>query len=200
MCASIFFQHSAYTARSATQRAVLHYAQRHTAPSAAQRAAFHSAQRYTGPHAAPSVERGFGLARSRIGKCFQTQTFRAITERRTSWYAHNVFTLSFIASATNGLGIVLLVRLFLTRALEQPSLVFAVGGGDEALGADTSFLTGREHVPKLHSAMRITSVFVKDALLRHAVRDQLYITKERRWGAHGNDATLRQPNDGGVLV
>ena len=49
--ACICFQRSAYTARSATQRAALHSAQRCTACSAAQRAALHSAGRYTAPSA-----------------------------------------------------------------------------------------------------------------------------------------------------
>ena len=45
--ACICFQRSAYTARSATQRAALHSAQRCTAPSATQRPALHCAQCFT---------------------------------------------------------------------------------------------------------------------------------------------------------
>ena len=82
--------------------------------------------------------------------------------------------------------------------------MFAVGGGDEASDAYTSFSTGREHVPKLRSIMRITSVFVKDALLRHAARDQLYVTKKGRWGTHGErydiEATKRRRSVGVRLV
>ena len=37
----------------------------------------------------------------------------------------------------------------------------------------------------MRSIMRITSVFDKDAALRHAVLEQLYVTKEISWGAHG---------------
>ena len=47
----ICFQHSAYTARTATQCAALHSAQCCTARSAAQRRALHSAQRFTAPSA-----------------------------------------------------------------------------------------------------------------------------------------------------
>ena len=68
----------------------------------------------------------------------------------------------------NGLAVVLCVRLFLARAYEQPSLMFAFGGGDQAFDPDTCFAIGREHVPKLRSVTRITSVFFIDALLRHA--------------------------------
>ena len=78
---------------------------------------------------------------------------------------------------------------------------------------DTCFAVGREHVPKLRSVMRITSVFAKDAL-RHAVRDQLYFAgvvgsewgkkKERRWGTHGGrydiEATKRRRSVGVRLV
>ena len=49
--ACICFQRSAYTARSATQRAALHSAQRYTVRSATQCAAMHSAQRFTAPSA-----------------------------------------------------------------------------------------------------------------------------------------------------
>jgi hypothetical protein len=49
--ACICFQRSAYTARSATQRAALHSAQCYTARSAALRWALHSAQRFTAPSA-----------------------------------------------------------------------------------------------------------------------------------------------------
>ena len=109
----------------------------------------------------------------------------------------SVSSLFFFPSVPNGLAVVLCVRLFLAQAHEQPILMFAAGGGDEALDPDTCFAVGREHVPKLRSVMRITSVFAKDAL-RHAVRDQL---QRREGGAPtGNDTTLRQPNDGGVLV
>ena len=51
MRACICFQHSAFTARGATQRAALHSAQHYTAHSTTQRAALHSAQRYTAPSA-----------------------------------------------------------------------------------------------------------------------------------------------------
>ena len=49
--ACICFQHSAYTARTATQCAALHSAQRCTLPSAAQCPALHCAQRFTAPSA-----------------------------------------------------------------------------------------------------------------------------------------------------
>ena len=126
-----------------------------------------------------------------------TQSFSAKNKRGASWLARFRFEPGFFASRLNGLAVVFCVRLFLARAREQPSLMFAFGGGDEALDPDTCFAVGREHVPKLRSVMRITSVFAKDAL-RHAVRDQL---QRREGGAPtGNDTTLRQQNDGGVLV
>ena len=49
--ACICFQRSAYKARTATQRAPLHSAQRYIVRTYAQRAALHSAQRYTAPSA-----------------------------------------------------------------------------------------------------------------------------------------------------
>ena len=52
--------------------------------------------------------------------------------------------------------------------------MFAVWGCDVALSTDISFSTGREHVPKLRSVMKITSIIVKNAL-RHVARDQLYV-------------------------
>ena len=52
--------------------------------------------------------------------------------------------------------------------------MFAVWGCDEALGTGISFSNGREHVPKLPSVMRITSIIAKNAL-RNVVRDQLYV-------------------------
>ena len=68
----------------------------------------------------------------------------------------------------------LYVHPFLTRALEQPSLMFAVWGFDQALRSQVSFPTGRVHVHKLRSVMRIKPILAKDALL-YAVREQLCV-------------------------
>jgi len=141
-----------------------------------------------------------------------TQRFSAKSKGGASWLARFLFEPGFFASRLNGLAVVFCVRLFVARTLEQPSLMFAVWGCGQALDTDLSFPTGREHVPKLRSVM-VTSVSAKDAL-RHAVRDQLYVGGFREKVEHprgtrfrekvgaptGNDTTLRQPNDGGVLV
>ena len=64
---------------------------------------------------------------------------------------------------------------------------------------DTCFAVGREHVPKLRS-VRTASVFVIDALLRHAVN----CMSPRRRGAHGErydiEATKRRRSVGVRLV
>ena len=59
--------------------------------------------------------------------------------------------------------------------------MFAVGGGDEALGADVSFSSGCEQTPKLRSVIGITSIIVKDAL-RYAVRDQTLCNQGEKVG------------------
>jgi hypothetical protein len=108
-----------------------------------------------------------------------TQSFSAKSKRGASWLARFRFEPGFFASRFNGLAVVLCVRFFLARAREQPSLMFAFGGGDEALDPDTCFAVGREHVPKLRS-VRTASVFDIDAL-RHAAN----CMSPRRRGAHG---------------
>ena len=94
----------------------------------------------------------------------------------------SVSSLAFFPSGLNGLAVVLCERLFLARPHEQASLMFAAGGGDEALDPDTCFAVGREHVPKLRS-VRTASVFVIDALLRHAVNCMCH--QGEKLGAHG---------------
>jgi hypothetical protein len=71
--ACICFQHSAYTARTATQCAALHSAQCYTARRATQRPALHCAQRFT----AQSVAQCAALYTPPLQRC----TARSITQR-----------------------------------------------------------------------------------------------------------------------